>query len=101
MCIFGYGETQHKGTPTEKNHLFPDLVGNVAIVPIHAFDLPFELFAHRRTLVCRVYHDDDALCPIAVSFFIDILDISASEASAFTLDCTSARIRIYRKTYQF
>jgi len=96
MCIFGYGETQHKGTPKEKNSLFPDLVRNVAIVPVHAIDLPFELFPDRRTLVCWLYHDDDALCTAVMPHFPDLLGFSASEASAFTLDRVSARLWFYR-----
>lgn len=96
MCIFGYGETQHKGTPKEKNYLFPDLVRNVAIVPVHAIDLPFELFPDRRTLVCWLYHDDDALCTAVMPYLLDLLGFSASEASAFTLDRVSARLWFYR-----
>lgn len=96
MCIFGYGETQHKGTPKEKNSLFPDLVRNVAIMPVHAIDLPFELFPDRRTLVCWLYHDDDALCTAVMPHFPDLLGFSASEASAFTLDRVSARLWFYR-----
>lgn len=96
MCIFGYGETQHKGTPKEKNHLFPDLVRNVAIVPVHAIDLPFELFPDSRTLVRWLSDDDDALCPVIMPYIPDLLDFSASEASAFTLDRVSARLWFYR-----
>ena len=96
MCIFGYGETQHKGTPKEKNHLFPDLVRNVAIVPVHAIDLPFELFPDSRTLVRWLSDDDDALRPVIMPYIPDLLDFSASEASAFTLDRVSARLWFYR-----
>ena len=84
MCIFGYGETQHKGTPKEKNHLFPDLVRNLAIMPLYPTDLSFKLFAHRWALVRGVHHDDHALCAVAVLFFFDLLDFSASEASALS-----------------
>lgn len=96
MCIFGYGETQHKGTPTEKNHLFPDLVRNVAIVPVHAIDLPFELFPDSRTLVRWLSDDDDAVCPVVMPYIPDLLGFSASEASAFTLDRVSTRLWFYR-----
>ena len=97
MCIFEHGKAQFEGTPTEKNHLFPDLVRNLAIVPVHAFDLPFKLFFNCRTLVCWLYHDDDALCAVVVSYFLDLLDFSASEASAFAPNRASAGIWIYRE----
>ena len=97
MCIFGHGEAKYEGTVEEKNHLFLDLVRNLAIVPLYPPDLSFELFSHRGALVCRVHHDDHALCTVIVLFFFDLLGFSASEASAFALDCASAGIRIYRK----
>jgi hypothetical protein len=95
MCIFGYGKAQFESTSEEKNHLFPDLVRNLAIVPLYPTDLSFELFAHCRTLVRRVHHDDDAVRAVIVFDFLDLLDFSASEASAFALDRASAGIWIY------
>ena len=97
MCIFGHGEAKYEGTVEEKNHLFLDLVRYPAFVPLHAFDLSIKLFSHRGALVCRVHHDDHALCTVIVLFFFDLLGFSASEASAFALDRASAGIRIYRK----
>lgn len=97
MCIFEHGKAQFEGTPTEKNHLFPDLVRNLAIMPLYPTDLSFKLFAHRWALVRGVHHDDHAVCAIVVLFFFDLLDFSASEASAFALDRASAGIWIYRQ----
>ena len=68
-------------------------------MPVHAIDLPFELFPDRRTLVCWLYHDDDALCPVVVSYLLDLLGFSASEASAFALDRASPGIWIYRENH--
>ena len=96
MCIFEHGKAQFEGTPTEKNHLFPDLVRNLAIVPVHAIDLPFELFPDSRTLVRWLSDDDDAVCPVVMPYIPDLLGFSASEASAFTLDRVSARLWFYR-----
>ncbi len=97
MCIFGHGEAKYKGTVEEKNYLFLDLVRYPAFVPLHAFDLSIKLLAHYRALVRWFHHDDHALCSVIVFYFFDLLGFSASEASAFALDCASARIRIYRE----
>ena len=97
MCIFGHGEAKYEGTVEEKNHLFLDLVRYPAFMPLHAFDLSIELFAHRGALVRWFHHDDHALCSVIMLYLIDLLGFSASEACAFALDCASAGIRIYRK----
>jgi hypothetical protein len=66
---------------------------------IHAANLSFELFPNRGALVSRVYHDDHALCAVIVPNFSDLLGFSASEASAFALDCACAGLWIYRETH--
>lgn len=65
-------------------------------MPLYVANLSFELFACRRTLVCWVHYDDDALCPVIMPYIPDLLGFSASEASAFALDRVSARLWIYR-----
>lgn len=97
MCIFGNGKAQCESTPAEKNLIVPYLVRNLAIVPIHATNLSFKLFPHRRALVRRLYYDDHALRPVIVLYLLDLLGFSASEASAFAPDCASARLWIYRQ----
>ena len=68
-------------------------------MPLHAFNLPIKLFPYRRALVRRVYHDDHALRAIIVLLLINLLDFSASEASAFALDRPVAWLWIYRENY--
>lgn len=97
MCIFGNGKAQCESTPAEKNLIVPYLVRNLAIVPIHATNLSFKLFPHRRALVRRLYHDDHAIRAVVVLYLLDLLGLSASEASAFAPDCASARLWIYRQ----
>ena len=65
-------------------------------MPVYPADLSFKLFAHRGALGCRLYYDDDALRTVIVLYLLDLLDFSASEASAFALNRVSAGIWIYR-----
>lgn len=69
-------------------------------MPLHAFDLPIKLLSYRGALVRRVHHDDHALRAIIVLLLINLLDFSASEASAFAFDRPITWVWIYRENHQ-
>lgn len=90
MRIFEYEKAEFSKNKSKifpkKVHFFAYLARNFATLSVYSANLFTKLFPRDRSLACRIYHDDYAVCTNIVFHFIAILAIPKGEKSLIAID---------------